>query len=97
MTTAAVAVVAVAAVSVAAVVAEAVAAAPPPQKENPQQRGHTSVWVRYDAHLSVLYLRDRDNLCSILAGTVLLTLHGAVLCKKWHLCGSFWEDCKRKQ
>ena len=33
---------------------------------------------------------------SILAGTVLSTLHGAVLCKNWHLCGYCWEDYERK-
>ena len=92
VTTAAVAVVAVAAVSVAAVVAEAVAPPPPPQKENPQQRGDTSVWIRYNVHLPALSLWDGENSRSILARTVLLILHGAVLCKKWHLCGSFWED-----
>ena len=28
----------------------------------------------------------------MLAGMVLPTLHGDVLCKYWHLCGVFWED-----
>ena len=46
------------------------------------------VRVRYDAHLPALSLWDRENSCSILEGTVLPTLHGAVLCKNWHLCGS---------
>ena len=41
-------------------------------------------WVRYNAHLTALSLWDRENLCSILAGMVLLTLHSAVLCKNWH-------------
>ena len=36
------------------------------------------------------------NLRNLLVGTVLPTLHGQVLCKKWHLCRVFWEVCKRK-
>ena len=74
-----------------------VAAAPPLQKENTQQRGDKRVWVRYNAHLPALYLQEGENLRSILAGRVLLTLHGAVLCNNCHLCGSCWEDCKRKR
>ena len=53
--------------------------------------------VRYAAHLPTLSLRDGENLRSILAGTVLPTLHGAVLCKNWHLCGACWEDCEQKR
>ena len=53
--------------------------------------------MRYDEYLTNLYLRDGENLCLILAGMVVPTLHGAVICKKWHLCGAFWEDCKRKR
>ena len=55
------------------------------------------VRVRYDAHLLALSLQDGKNTRSVLAGTVLLTLHGAVLCKKWHLCGSCWEECEQKR
>ena len=55
------------------------------------------MWVRSEAHLPALSLKDGGNLCSILAGTVLLALHGAVLCKNWHLCWVFWEDCERKR
>ena len=51
--------------------------------------------VRYDSHLPALSLWDGESTCSILVGTVLPTLHGAVLCKNWHLCGSCWEDCER--
>ena len=46
------------------------------------------VQVCYGVHLPALYLRNGENTRSILAGTVLLTLHGAVICKNWHLCGS---------
>ena len=53
--------------------------------------------VRYDAHLPTLSLGEGENSRSILAGTVLLTLHGDVLCKNCHLCGSCWEDCKWKR
>ena len=54
------------------------------------------MWAQYGAHLPSLYLRDGDNLWSILAGAVLPTLNGHVLCNNWHLCGVCWEDCKRK-
>ena len=57
--------------------------------------GDTTVGVRYDAHLPALSLRDGENSHSILVGMVPLDLHGAVLCKKWHLCGVCWEYCKR--
>ena len=53
--------------------------------------------VRSEAHLPALSLKDGGNLCSILAGTVLLALHGVVMCKNWNLCGAFREDCKRKR
>ena len=36
--------------------------------------------VRYDAQLPDLSLRDGENSCSILEGTVLTALHGGVLC-----------------
>ena len=75
-----------------------VPAAPPPTKESTQPRGGgQGVRVRSEAHLPALSLKDGGNLCSILAGTVLLALHGAVLCKNWRLCGLFWEYCKRKR
>ena len=44
--------------------------------------GDTRVQVRYDAHLPALSLWDRENSPSILAGMVLPTLQGVVLCKK---------------
>ena len=52
--------------------------------------------MRYDAHLTSLPLRDGEKLRSILVREVLPTLHGHVLCKNWHFCGVFWEDCERK-
>ena len=76
---------------------EAVETAPPTQKENPQPwEEDARLRVRYGARLPTLYQQNGENLCSILAGTVLLTLHGAVICKNWHLCGSFWEVCEQK-
>ena len=59
--------------------------------------GDARVLVRYDSHLPALSLRDGESTRSILAGTVLPTLHGAVFCKNWHLCRSCWEDCERKR
>ena len=58
--------------------------------------GPARVRVRYNAHLPSLSLRGGENSRYILAGAVLPTLHGHVLCKNWHLCGVCWEDCKRK-
>ena len=52
--------------------------------------------VRYDMNLPALNVQDRGNPRSILERTALPTLHGAVLCKNCHLCGSCWEDCERK-
>ena len=43
--------------------------------------GGARVQVRYDAHLPVLYLRDGENLRTLLAGTVLPTLNGQVFCE----------------
>ena len=85
----AVAVVVVAAAVVAA--AEVVAKAPLPQKENlyPWGGGGARVRVRYNSHLPALYLSDRESTRSILVVTILPTLHGAVIFKYWHLCGSF--------
>ena len=59
--------------------------------------GYAMVWMRYDTHLPALYLWGGENSRSILADTVLPTLHGAVLCKKWHLYRSYWEDCEKKR
>ena len=53
--------------------------------------------VSYDAHLPTLSLWYGENLCSILAEMVLLTLHRAVLFKNWYLCGSCWEDYTQKR
>ena len=52
--------------------------------------------ARYDAHLPSLSLWDGENSWSILAGAVLPTLQGQIICKNWYLCGVFWEDCERK-
>ena len=51
----------------------------------------------YDAHLPSLSLQDGGNLRYILVGAVLPTLHDHVLFKNWHLCGVYWEECKRKK
>ena len=53
--------------------------------------GSARVKARYDAHLPSLSLQDGENSRSILAGEVLPTLHGHVLCKNCYLCGMFWE------
>ena len=58
--------------------------------------GDARVRARYDVHLPSLSLHDGENSRSILAGAVLPTLHGHVLCKNWNLCGVCWEDCKCK-
>ena len=52
--------------------------------------------MRCNVHLPDIYLWDGENLRALLAGTVLPTLHSHVFCKKWHLCGVCWEECKRK-
>ena len=52
--------------------------------------------VYYDAHLPSLSLWDRENSWSILTRAVLPTLRGHFLCKNWHMCEVYWEDCKRK-
>ena len=51
--------------------------------------------VRCDAQLPALSLLYGENSCSILTGRVIQTLHGAIICKNWHLCGGLWEDCNR--
>ena len=48
-------------------------------------------------HLTDIYFWDGESLRSILAGTVLPTLHGDIICKNWYLCGVCWEECKRKK
>ena len=48
--------------------------------------GPARVQARYDAHLTSLYLYDGKKLRSILAGSVLPTLHRDVFCKNWNLC-----------
>ena len=67
------------------------------KRRSSKMGGDARMWVRYDMHLPALYLWDGYNTRSILAATVLPTLHGAVLCKNWHLCGFCWEECKRKR
>ena len=52
--------------------------------------------VKYNAHLPTLSPQKEENSRTILAGTVLYTLHGHIICKNSHLCGVFWEDCERK-
>ena len=58
--------------------------------------GSAQVKALYDAHLPSLSLQYGDNFRSILAGSVLPTLHIYVMCKNWHLCVVCWEDCERK-
>ena len=55
------------------------------------------VRVCYDAHPTALYLQDRENLRTVLAGTVLTTVQGHVICNNWHLYGLCWGDCERKK
>ena len=45
------------------------------------------MWAQCNAHLAALSLRYGENSRTLLAGKVLCTLHGYVLCKNWHLCG----------
>ena len=52
--------------------------------------------VQYNAQLPFLNLWEGENSWTILSGTVLSTLHGHVICKKWHMCGMCWEDYKPK-
>ena len=54
------------------------------------------VRVQYNAHIPTLLFRDGNNSWTLLAGTVLPTLHGYVFCKNWHLCGPCWEECECK-
>ena len=44
-------------------------------------RGDARVQVRYDVHLTALYLWDGENLTNLLVGTVLPSLHVHALCK----------------
>ena len=59
-------------------------------------RSAARVQVRYDAHLPTLSLWDRGKVRTILAGTVLPTVHGHIVCKNWHLCRLCWEECEHK-
>ena len=43
------------------------------------------VQVHYNTHLSYMYLQDRDNSRTLLAGMVLPILQGHVLYNNWHL------------
>ena len=52
--------------------------------------GIAKVQVQYDAHLPDLSLWYGEKLRTLLAGTVLPTLHGQILYKNWHFCGSCW-------
>ena len=47
---------------------------------------NTRVRVRYDMHLPALYFRFGENSRTILAGTVLPTVQGHVLCTNRYLC-----------
>ena len=58
--------------------------------------GDARVRAQYDAHLPSLYLWYRENLWTLLTGTVLPTLHSHIICKNWHLYGVCWEDCECK-
>ena len=58
--------------------------------------GATQVQARYEFHLPSLSLQDGEKTRSILMGAVLPTLRGHFLCKNWHMCEVYWEDCKRK-
>ena len=46
-------------------------------------RSTARMWVHYDAHLPSMSLRYRENLCTILAGTVIPTVQGHILSKTW--------------
>ena len=58
--------------------------------------GDARIQVRYDTHLTALYLWDIDNLMTLLEGTALTSLNVHVICKNWHLCRMCWEECERK-
>ena len=49
--------------------------------------GEARLWAQCNAHLAALSLRYGENSRTLLAGKVLPTLHGYVLCKNRHLCG----------
>ena len=49
-------------------------------------RGATRVRVHYKAHLPTISLWDVKNSRTIMAGKVLHTVQGHVLCNNWHLC-----------
>ena len=77
--------------------AEVLAVAPLPQSKSPPPQGGARVRAHYDAHLPPLSFRYGENLGSVLMGTVLLTLHGAVFCKNLHLNGAYWEEWEQKR
>ena len=52
--------------------------------------------VRYKVHLPALSFQDGEKSRTILAGMVLTTVLGHVICKNFHLCIICWEDCERK-
>ena len=53
--------------------------------------------VRYEAHLTTLYLQDGEKLRTIIEEMVLPTVQGHILCENWHLCRLCWEEyeCKK--
>ena len=53
--------------------------------------------IKYDLHLPALSLQDWENSQIILVGPVLPTVQHHFLCKNWHLCRMFWENCERKK
>ena len=50
----------------------------------------------YSAHLPAMYFQERENLRTLLEGTILSKLHGHVLSKNWYLCSLCWDDCEQK-
>ena len=55
------------------------------------------MWVCYDTHFPTLSLWDGKKFSTLMEGAVLPTVHVNVISKNWHLCGLFWEECKRKK
>ena len=54
------------------------------------------MWVYYKSQLTALSLRDKENICTIMAGSVLPVFQGHVICKNWNLCELFWGYFKHK-
>ena len=52
--------------------------------------------MSYEAHIHAFYLQYRENVHTILAGTVLPTVKVHVICKNWHMYRLCWEDCEPK-